>query len=67
MRKTCLSAFLVVLFAGHSPLAQKRDIPAPDIANVKYGVHDRNVMDVCFSDTTKVTPLALYIHGGGFV
>ncbi|WP_052323360.1 alpha/beta hydrolase [Flexithrix dorotheae] len=37
------------------------------MANVKYGTHERNVFDIWFADTTKVTPIALYIHGGGFV
>jgi len=40
--------------------------PTPDLENVKYGLHDRNVFDIWFADKSKITPLAIYIHGGGF-
>ncbi|MDE0866914.1 MAG: alpha/beta hydrolase [Rubripirellula sp.] len=38
----------------------------PSFANVKYGEHQRQVFDVWLADTTEPTPLAIYIHGGGF-
>ena len=40
--------------------------PIPNLENVKYGLHERNVFDIWFADKNKVTPLAIYIHGGGF-
>lgn len=40
--------------------------PAPDFANVPYGPHERNVLDVWLAKTDKPAPLALHIHGGGF-
>lgn len=40
--------------------------PIPDISNIQYGEHERNIMDVWFADKNKTTPLALFIHGGGF-
>jgi carboxylesterase type B len=40
--------------------------PAPDMANVKYGPHERNVMDVWKAKSDQPTPLLVFIHGGGF-
>ena len=40
--------------------------PKPDLPNVTYGEHERNVLDIWFADKNKQTPLAIYIHGGGF-
>jgi hypothetical protein len=34
--------------------------------DVKYGPHDRNVMDVWLADSAKPTPVLVSIHGGGF-
>ena len=38
----------------------------PTHADVKYGDHERNVFDIWLADSAKPTPLAIYIHGGGF-
>ena len=38
----------------------------PTHANVKYGEHERQVFDLWLADSSKPTPLAIYIHGGGF-
>src|SRR5262245_33970485 len=40
--------------------------PAPDLTNVKYGPHRRNVLDLWKAKSDKPTPLVVYIHGGGF-
>lgn len=40
--------------------------PAPTHANVSYGEHERQVFDIWLADSSKPTPLAIYIHGGGF-
>ena len=34
--------------------------------NVKYGEHERNVLDVWLVKSDEPTPLVIYIHGGGF-
>ncbi|MDP6117246.1 MAG: alpha/beta hydrolase [Planctomycetota bacterium] len=39
---------------------------AADLANVKYGPHARNVIDLWKAESDEPTPLAVYIHGGGF-
>lgn len=46
--------------------AARSDLPTPQLANVKYGEHERHVMDVWIANPNKPTPLAIYIHGGGF-
>ncbi|MDQ3622331.1 MAG: alpha/beta hydrolase [Verrucomicrobiota bacterium] len=40
--------------------------PAPDLANVKYGPHERNVLDLWKAGSDTATPLVVFIHGGGF-
>ena len=46
--------------------AQGKEQMPPTHANVKYGDHERNVLDVWLAENPKPTPLAIYIHGGGF-
>jgi len=38
----------------------------PQHANVKYGDHERHTFDLWMAESKKPTPLAIYIHGGGF-
>jgi len=38
----------------------------PSFENVKYGENERNVFDIWLADSETPTPLAVYIHGGGF-
>lgn len=45
----------------------QRDRPTPTHANIEYGPHERNVLDLYLADSDKPTPLVIYIHGGGFV
>lgn len=51
---------------------QKRQRPRgaiaePTNADVKYGKHERNVLDFYQAESDTPTPLVIYIHGGGFV
>lgn len=50
--------------------AQKRpgggQKPTPDVANERYGPHERNVLDLWKAKSDKPAPLVVYIHGGGF-
>lgn len=41
-------------------------LPKPDHADVSYGPHERNVLDVWLARSDKPTPLVVYYHGGGF-
>ncbi len=46
--------------------AQNRFSRPPDVANVSYGPHARNVLDLWKASSSKPTPLVIHIHGGGF-
>ena len=59
------SAFVAPLRAQDS--AGRSKLPRPDHANVAYGPHARNVMDVWLAPSAGgPTPLLVYFHGGGF-
>ncbi|MHC4701643.1 MAG: alpha/beta hydrolase fold domain-containing protein, partial [Planctomycetota bacterium] len=38
----------------------------PTYSNVKYGPHEQNVIDLYKAESNIPTPVAVYIHGGGF-
>jgi acetyl esterase len=46
--------------------AQQLEKPRPTKAEVKYGPHERNVLDFWKAPAEAPTPLAIFIHGGGF-
>ena len=41
-------------------------LPSPTHADVAYGPHSRNVLDLWLAPSDKPTPLLVNIHGGGF-
>lgn len=45
----------------------EQELPAPTHANVKYGPHERNVMDLWLAKSDRPTPVLVSIHGGGFL
>ena len=49
-------------FGGGQPKSGRK----PNFENVKYGEDERNVFDIWLADSESPTPLAVYIHGGGF-
>jgi acetyl esterase len=55
---------------GQGEAAEKKSdnskLPKPTFANVKYGPHERNVLDIWQAKSDVPTPLVVYIHGGGF-
>jgi acetyl esterase/lipase len=58
----------LLLLAGIfvAPARQRPQLPAPDHADVRYGPHERNVLDVWLAKSPTTTPLVIYYHGGGF-
>jgi acetyl esterase/lipase len=42
-------------------------LPAPDLANVRYGPAERNVFDLWRAPTARPAPLVLFFHGGAFL
>lgn len=74
---TTRPAGVIVLFAllalgvPHAPgqekgTAKQPQPPKPTHADVRYGPHPRNVLDLYLPASDRPTPLVLYIHGGGF-
>src|SRR5438045_2067494 len=65
-----LLLFLLCLSPGFAQRAGKAgkaaNLPTPDLSNVHYGPHERNVLDLWKAKSDKPTPLVVYIHGGGF-
>jgi acetyl esterase len=54
-------ALVATIGATESPGA------APDLENIAYGPHERNVLDLWKAESARPTPLLVFIHGGGFV
>jgi acetyl esterase/lipase len=56
------------LLSALTALAQqpRPELPGPDHANVRYGPHERNVLDVWLANSSSAAPLVIYYHGGGF-
>lgn len=46
---------------------RNRERAQPTHADVKYGEHERHVIDLYLAESDQPTPLVIYIHGGGFV
>ncbi|MEI8315930.1 MAG: alpha/beta hydrolase [Verrucomicrobiota bacterium] len=64
------SALLIACLIGTGVSAQEKTKadtkPAPDIANLAYGPHNHNVLDLWKAKSDTPTPLVVFIHGGGF-
>ncbi len=65
---TMSRSLLVLLCAGlaGAPAQQRPQAPAPDHADVRYGPHERNVLDLWLAKSARPAPLVIYYHGGGF-
>ena len=60
-----------VIRSTHAAQAPQRRAAAdaklkPDLAAVKYGPHERNVLDLWLAKSDQPAPLVVFIHGGGF-
>ena len=47
--------------------AAQPPLPPPDHANLSYGPHTNNKLDLWLAKTDRPAPLVVFIHGGGFV
>lgn len=43
------------------------DVPKPDFADLRYGSHPNNTLDLWLAESDRPTPWVVFIHGGGFV
>lgn len=74
MKRIALRAFLgliasiILVSVGISQEQQKPSAksPPPTHPDVKYGLHERNVLDFWQAKSTQPTPILVSIHGGGF-
>lgn len=73
MRRLILAALIVSLTLSAASAQQKKrkkrkrpPQPTPTAANVKYGEHERQVIDFWKAKSETPTPMVLYIHGGGW-
>lgn len=55
---------IVLALTAAAVFAQQN--PAPDYADVPYGPHPRNVLDLWKAKSDRPTPVVVHIHGGGF-
>src|SRR5439155_23995200 len=66
-RMAFVLALWLVLAGSPSPAQQpKPPRPAPTVANLAYGKHERQVLDFWKAKSDTPTPLVLFIHGGGW-
>ena len=49
------------------PETYSAKVPAPSLSGVKYGQHERHVLDFWKAESDSPTPLVFVIHGGGWV
>ena len=67
MKPTAPYLFAATLIAAARLVAQNPAPPAPTMANVPYGSHERQVLDFYKTAATQPTPLLFFIHGGGWM
>jgi len=41
-------------------------VPKPTLANIRYGNHERQIVDFWKAESSTTTPLVFVIHGGGW-
>jgi hypothetical protein len=67
----CLWGMLLascIAWCQKTEAAEPSDAPIPTTyTDVRYGPHERNVLDVWQVPSTAPTPVLIYFHGGGFV
>lgn len=67
--RTCSTTIATLLLLGVVAPAHaqaKREAPAPTQRDVKYGPHERNVLDFWQAESKGPTPVLVSIHDGGF-
>lgn len=64
--RTALVVLLVTLTFAPAHAQKGGAKPTPDLADVSYGPHERNVLDLWKAKSEQPTPLVVFIHGGGF-
>lgn len=66
--KSVCSIFAISLFGCLSDgQTQAPALPKPTLADVPYGSHPKQVLDVYQASPERVTPLLFFVHGGGWM
>ena len=59
--------FLIQLAESkNKPSSYRTNLPKPTQPEIRYGKHERNVLDFWKAESQNPTPVALVIHGGGW-
>lgn len=71
MNRTFLHLLVAAALTGAATAQSKTPVKAPTLpdatlTNVKYGTHERNVLDFWEAKSDAPTPLLIFIHGGGW-
>lgn len=66
VRRRLLLGVMPFLIAA-APSEPVPNLPTPTHGDVKYGPHQRNILDAWLVKSDKPTPLLFYIHGGGWL
>lgn len=61
----CTVIFPVSTFAQDTP-AYDASVPKPSLSGIRYGEHERHVLDFWKAESSSPTPLVFVIHGGGW-
>ncbi|MEO6181841.1 MAG: alpha/beta hydrolase [Verrucomicrobiota bacterium] len=64
MKIFLLLLFMIATVATNA--ATNDSVILPDFRDLKYGPHERNVLDLWLAKSAKSAPLLVYIHGGGW-
>lgn len=64
--RLCPIALLCALFVSLLPAQGPRVTTPPDERNVRYGPHERNVLDLWGARGPSPSPVMVYFHAGGF-
>lgn len=54
-------------FSKERTLVYAPEIPQPTLSEIRYGKHERNLLDFWKATSRKPTPLVFGIHGGGWI
>jgi hypothetical protein len=61
-----LSTIIICYLMGIPEAIVAQDNPAPTHSDISYGPDERQAFDLWLAKSTEPTPLAIYIHGGGY-
>lgn len=64
--RLCAVALPCALFVGLLPAQGPRVTTPPEESNVRYGPHERNVLDLWRAQGPSPSPVMVYFHAGGF-